>query len=338
MKKRKIGQLEVSPIGMGCMGFSHGYGQIPSREYSIEAIRKAYAFGCTFFDTAEAYGHDLYWEGHNEEILGEAVESFRNQVVLATKLHIHDEEVTPNMNLYDVIKGHLMKSLKRLRTHYVDLYYLHRTTQLVSIQDIAQVMGKLIEEGLIRGWGLSQVSVETLDQAHQITPVTAVQNLYNILERDCEKEIFPYCLKHHIGVVSFSPVASGFLSGKITTQTQFEKVDDVRHFVPQLSQENIVKNQPVLDILNQYAQEKKATLAQISLAWQLKKYPHVVPIPGSKNQERILENLGAWNVELSDAQWKKLQDALDACQIYGHRGIVETQQSTFSHHWEKNKK
>ena len=336
MEKRFIGQLEVSPIGMGCMGFSHGYGQIPNRTYSIEAIRKAYEFGCTFFDTAETYGRELYWEGHNEDILGEAVEPFRNEVVLATKLHIHDEEVSENMNLYDLIKGHLLKSLKRLRTDYVDLYYLHRITELVPVEDVASVMGKLIDEGLIKGWGLSQVDVDTLDKAHKITPVTAVQNLYNILERDCEDKIFPYCLENNIGVVPFSPIASGFLSGKITTQTEFEKTDDVRNFVPQLSKENIAGNQPILDILNKFAKIKNATLAQISLAWMLKKYPNVVPIPGSKNQERIIENLGAWNVELTDEEFNELQRALDQCEIHGHRGIVETQHQTFSNNWRKS--
>lgn len=336
MEKRFIGQLEVSPIGMGCMGFSHGYGQIPNRTYSIEAIRKAYEFGCTFFDTAETYGRDLYWEGHNEEILGEAVEPFRNEIVLATKLHIHDEEVTEDMNLYDLIKGHLLKSLKRLRTEYVDLYYLHRITELVPVEDVASVMGKLIDEGLIKGWGLSQVDVDTLDKAHKITPVTAVQNLYNILERDCEDKIFPYCLENNIGVVPFSPIASGFLSGKITTQTEFEKTDDVRNFVPQLSKENIAGNQPILDILNKFADVKKARPAQISLAWMLKKYPNVVPIPGSKNQERIIENLGAWNVELTDEEFNELQRALDQCEIHGHRGIVETQHQTFSNNWRKS--
>ena len=336
MEKRFIGQLEVSPIGMGCMGFSHGYGQIPNRTYSIEAIRKAYEFGCTFFDTAETYGRELYWEGHNEEILGEAVEPFRNEIVLATKLHIHDEEVTEDMNLYDLIKGHLLKSLKRLRTEYVDLYYLHRITELVPVEDVASVMGKLIDEGLIKGWGLSQVDVDTLDKAHKITPVTAVQNLYNILERDCEDKIFPYCLENNIGVVPFSPIASGFLSGKITTQTEFEKTDDVRNFVPQLSKENIAGNQPILDILNKFADAKKATPAQISLAWMLKKYPNVVPIPGSKNQERIIENLGAWNVELTDEEFNELQRALNQCEIHGHRGIVETQHQTFSNNWRKS--
>ena len=254
---------------------------------------------------------------------------------MATKLHIHDEEVSENINLYDLIKGHLLKSLKRLRTHYVDLYYLHRINELVPIEDVAVVMGKLINECLIKGWGLSQVDVYTLDKAHKVTSLTAVQNLYNILERDCEEKIFPYCLENNIGVVPFSPIASGFLSGKITTQTEFEKTDDVRNFVPQLSKENIIGNQPILDILNKFANVKNATPAQISLAWMLKKYPNVVPIPGSKNQERIIENLSAWNVELTDEEFNELQSALNQCEIQGHRGIVETQHQTFSNNWRK---
>lgn len=153
--------------------------------------------------------------------------------------------------------------------------------------------------------------------------------IYNILERDCEKEVFPYCLKHNIGVVAFSPIASGFLSGKITADTAFEKKDDVRHLVPQLSKENIEGNQPILDILNRYAKEKNATPAQISIAWMLKKYPNSVPIPGSKNKGRILENLGGGDVELTDEEFNDLQKALDACEIHGHRGIEESQQKSF---------
>lgn len=335
MQTRKIGNLEVSAVGMGCMGFSHGYGQIPERSYSIEAIREAYEAGCTFFDTAEAYGNVLYYEGHNEEIVGEAVEPFRDKVVLATKLHIHDEELTEGYDLYKLIKGHLTRSLKRLRTDYVDLYYLHRVNENVPLEDVAAVMGRLIKEGLIIGWGLSQVGVSTLEKVQSITPLTAVQNLYNILERDCEKEVFPYCLEHNIGVVPFSPIASGFLSGKIKADTAFEKTDDVRNFVPQLKKENIEGNQLILDILNRYAEEKNATPAQVSIAWMLKKYPNVVPIPGSKNKGRILENLGGADVELSDEEFASLQEALDACQVFGHRGIEESQHKTFSRNWKK---
>lgn len=329
MNKRYLRQMEVSEIGMGCMGFSHGYGQIPEREYSIRAIQEAYAYGCTFFDTAEVYGDVLYYPGHNEQIVGEAVADFRKDIVLATKFHFRNEEVENGGAVYDIIRRHLENSMKNLRTDYIDLYYLHRVNTLVPVEDVAQAMGRLISEGLIRGWGLSQISGETLKAADKITPVSAVQNLYNMLERDCETDIFPYCVEQGIGVVPFSPIASGFLSGKITVDTQFSQVDDVRNWVPQLSRENIAANQPVLDILNHYAAEKGASSAQITLAWMLHKYPNVVPIPGSKNRERILENLGAWKVTLTDAEFEQLEAALNACQIHGHRGHVETEQKGF---------
>ncbi len=336
METRFLRTIEVSEIGMGCMGFSHGYGQIPEREYSIRAIRDAHDYGCTFFDTAEVYGDVLYYQGHNEQIVGEAVEPFRKDIVLATKFHFHTEELEKGEGLYPIIRSHLEASMEKLRTDYIDLYYLHRVNDLVPVEDVAEVMGKLIKEGLIRGWGLSQVSGETLKKADCITGVSAVQNLYNMLERDCETDIFPYCVEHGIGVVPFSPIASGFLSGKVTVETQFAKEDDVRNWVPQLSKENIIGNQPILDILDRYAKEKGATNAQISLAWMLHKYPNVVPIPGSKNRERILENLGGWNVKLSDEEFAALEGALDACEVHGHRGHVETEQISFSRNWKEN--
>lgn len=334
MNNRFLGNIEVSPIGMGCMAFSHGYGQIPEEKYAIEAIRKAYDYGCTFFDTAESYGEQLYYRGHNEQILGKAVEGFRDKTVLATKIHFRGIPYSPGDEIYPVLKEHLIQSLKHLGTDYVDLYYLHRINLEMPSEEVAEAFGRLIQEGLIRGWGLSQVSVEQLDTANKITPVSAVQNLYNILERDCEKDIFPYCVERGIGVVPFSPIASGFLSGKITADTKFESVDDVRVFVPQLSKENILSNQPILDILNQYAESKKATTAQISLAWMLHKYPNVVPIPGSKKQERIIENLGAWNVTMTDDEFNALQKALNSVEIHGHRGHVENEHSTMKD-WKK---
>lgn len=334
MESRYLGNIKVSSIGMGCMAFSHGYGQIPSRQYAIEAIQQAYKHGCTFFDTAEGYGNVLYYEHHNEEIVGEALKDVRNQVVIATKLKIHDDEV--NEDMYEVCKRHLKASLKALQTDYVDLYYLHRVNLQVPIEKVAKAMGKLIDEGLIRGWGLSQVDKKLLKKAHEITPVSAVQNLYNMLERDCEEEVIPYCLKHNIGLVPFSPIASGFLSGKVISTSQFEKVDDVRVFVPQLKNENIKANQPVIDLLNEYAKKKHATNAQISLAWMLKKYPHVVPILGSKNKERIIENLDACQVELFDEEFKKLEESLNHIECHGHRGIVEYQGGSMKD-WGQNK-
>ncbi len=332
MQNRFLRDLEVSPIGMGCMGFSHGYGQIPEIEYSIEAIRNAYDFGCTHFDTAEVYGRELYYPGHNEEIVGKAVKPFRKNIILATKIHIDEKKVQNGKPLYEHIKEHLTASMKKLETDYIDLYYLHRLNEYVPVEDVAGVMGQLIKEGMIKAWGLSQVSVKTLDKAHKVTPVSAIQSLYSMLERDLEKDIFPYCIKNNIGVVAFSPIASGFLSGKVTTQTKFEG-DDVRKFVPQLSKENIIANQPILDVIGKFAKEKNATNAQISLAWMLHKYPNVVPIPGSKNKERILENLGAWNVQLSDNEFSELENALNNCKVFGHRGNLETQQTTFGNNW-----
>lgn len=336
MKKRYLGKIEVSEIGIGCMGFSHGYGDIPTEEYSIEAIRKAYDYGCTFFDTAESYGAMLYGAGHNEKILGKAVKEFRKDVVLATKYHFMNNPPKGEKAVETFMRSHLAESMKNLQTDYVDLYYLHRVNREVPVETVASIMGKLIEEGLILGWGMSQVSADTLAKAHTITPVSAVQNLYNMLERDCEEDIFPYCMENNIGVVPFSPVASGFLSGKVTTQTSFEHIDDVRKFVPQLSAENMEANQPVLDLLGEYSQKKNATKAQISIAWMLKKYPNVVPIPGSKNQERILENLGASEVELTDIELSLLQKELDKIKVSGHRGNVEYDGDTMKG-WGKNR-
>lgn len=329
MEKRKLGEIEVSQIGMGTMAFSHGYGKIPERQYSIDAIRAAFDYGCTFFDTAEVYGAQLYYEGHNEEIVGEALKDVRGKAVIATKFHFRPDEGGSGEALYAAIKGHLTRSMKRLQTDDVDLYYLHRISSRIPVENVAEAMGRLIKEGLIRGWGLSQVSVYTLKRADQVTPVSAVQNLYNILERDCEADIFPYCMERGIGVVPFSPIASGLLSGKITVNTEFEKVDDVRSWVPQLTRENIAGNQPILDIIEEYAKKKNAANAQISLAWMLHKYPNVVPIPGSKNKERILENLGADQVKFTDEEFDALETALAGCTIYGHRGHVEEEGNGF---------
>lgn len=303
-------------------GFSHGYGKIPVEEYSIEAIQNAYHHGCTFFDTAEVYSPNLSGIGHNEKIVGKALKDVRKDIVLATKLFIDRSETRRDGSVYHAVKHHLEDSMRRLQTDYIDLYYLHRTSGGVSVEEVAEAMGRLIDEGLIRGWGLSQVDVNIIERANKVTPLSAIQNIYSMVERDVEKAVIPYCLKNNIGVVPFSPIASGLLSGKITTNTQFERNDDVRNWVPQLSKRNIEGNQPIIDLLQEYAEMKQATPAQISLAWMLKKYPNVVPIPGSKNKERIIENLDAANVELSDAEFEALDSALNKLKVYGHRGFT----------------
>ena len=319
MQKRKLGNIEVSEIGIGTMAFSHGYGKIPDEQYSIEAIRAAYNHGCTFFDTAEVYSPNLSGIGHNELIVGKALKEVRDKVVIATKLFLKASEVV-NGDVYGAIKKHLLGSMQRLQVKMVDLYYLHRLSD-VPLEDIARAMGRLIQEGLIRGWGLSQVDVDSISKAHNITPVSAVQNLYNILERDCEEKVIPYCLKHNIGVVPFSPVGSGLLSGKITVNTEYEKVDDVRNWVPQCKKENIQGNQPIIDLIQKLANKKGATPAQISMAWMIKKYPNVVPIPGSKNKERIIENLDTYKVHLTDQELNDFENELKKYKVYGHRGI-----------------
>lgn len=304
MKTRQLGDLTVSEVGMGCMAFSHGY-----------------QHGCTLFDTAEIYSPNLAGIGHNERIVGKALKDVRKDVVLATKLFLDRLEVKKEGSAYKAVRRHLEDSMERLQTDMVDLYYLHRTNGGVRIEDVAEAMGLLIEDGMIRGWGLSQVDVDVIDRAQNVTPLSAIQNIYSMVERDMEKAVIPYCMEHGIGVVPFSPIASGLLSGKITTETKFERNDDVRNWVPQLSKANIAGNQPIIDLLKEYADRKHATSAQISLVWMLHKYPNVVPIPGSKNKERIIENLDASKVELTKEEFCSLEEALNQCKVYGHRGF-----------------
>lgn len=335
MKSRKIRSLNVSEIGMGCMGFSHGYGQIPAAGYAEEAIREAFDYGCNFFDTAETYGKDLYYQGHNEDIVGRAVKEFRHEVVIATKLHIKAETVEECGSVYAAVRQHLEQSLGHLQTDHVDLYYLHRINKEVDYLEVAQAMGKLIQEGLIREWGISAVDKKQLEAAHAVTPLAAVQNIYSMVERTSEKDIIPFCVENNIAFVPFSPIASGLLSGKITPNTEFGKVDDVRVWVPQLKQENIAGNMPIVDMLKGFAAEKQATPAQISLAWMLHKYSNVIPIPGSKNKGRIMENLRASEVVLTNEEFDRLDSELNRLPVHGVRGHAETEQTSFGNNWLK---
>ncbi len=321
MKTRKLRDIEVSEIDMGCMGFSHGYGEIPTEDYAIEAIRKAYEAGCTFFDTAEIYGPNLSQPGHNELIVGKAIHDFRDNIVLATKFFIATDEPKQDGSVLGTITRHLEASLRRLDTGHVDIYYLHRINPDVPVERIAEAMSTLISEKIIKGWGLSMVNAELLDRANKVCRVSAVQNIYSMLDRDYEKRVIPYCLKNNIGFVAFSPTASGYLSGKVNASTKFVG-DDVRKWVPQMKPENMKANMPLLEVLKGFAERKNATNVQVSLAWMLKKYPCVVPIPGSKNQERILENLGAADVELTDEEFRELEEALKDITIHGNRREV----------------
>lgn len=323
MKKRYLRDIEVSEIGMGCMAFSHGYGQIPDEEYAISCIRAAYDHGYTFFDTAVIYGPNLQQNGHNELIVGKALKDLAGQVVIATKLHLNAREVEEKGSVYKAIESHLDESEKRLQMP-VDLYYLHRYPGDVQVEEITKAMGWLIEEGRIKGWGLSAVDVDIIDRAQRVTPLSAVQNIYSMMERDVQKTVIPYCEEHRIGLVAFSPIASGLLSGKITPKTQYVKFDDVRNWVPQASEENRLGNQPIVDLITDFARKKNCTNAQIALAWMLKTTDCVVPIPGSKNRNRIIENLDAANVDLSEQEFEELNQPLSKLKVYGHRGYTES--------------
>ncbi len=314
MKKRILGTvnpLEVSAIGYGCMGFSHGYGKCPDRETAISLMRAAYDRGCTFFDTAQSYA-----DGENEILVGEAVKPFRNNIVLATKIHIPEEAKN---NLGQVLESRLDASLRRLGTDYVDIFYQHRMNESISAEEVAYEMGLLIAKGKIRGYGQSQSTAHEIIRANAVTPMTAVQCEYSIMERSFEKEVIPTCEKLGIGFVAFSPMASGYLSGKAITPNNTYRGDDVRRVITRYSPENVRANLPLLDALSAFAEKKHATTAQISLAWLLGKKPFIVPIPGMRSLERIEENLGAADVELTAADMAELEDILSGIKIYGNR-------------------
>ena len=313
MKKRKLGKsnLEVSAIGLGCMGFSHGYGPRPDENESIDLMRKAFDLGCTFFDTAEGYA-----TGENERLVGRALAPIRNQVVLATKFFI-DGPIS-RAQLGRDVRSRLEKSLTRLGTDHVELYYQHRVPDSISVEDVAAVMGELIAEGKILGWGQSQATEKQIRRAHAITPLTAIQSEYSLMERMFERDVIPACEALGIGFVPFSPLASGFLSGKVTASDTYSG-DDVRRVITRFDKDNIRANQPLLDLLTAFAKEKAATPAQISLAWMLHKKDFIVPIPGMRKIERIKENLGAADIDLTTEEYERIEAELAKIQIHGNR-------------------
>ena len=308
MKTRRLRNIEVSEIGYGCMGFSHGYGALPPKEDAIRLIRMAYEMGCTHFDTAESYG-----AGANEELVGEALAPLRHKVTIATKLHIYSRE-----NLEQQIESRIDASLKRLRTDFVDLYYQHRNEADVPPEEVAGIMGKLIQKGKIRGWGQSMTTADEIRRANVVTPLSAVQSEYSMMERMFEKNVIPICGELGIGFVAFSPMASGFLSGKYQ-KTDVYTGDDVRRVITRFAPENMEANQPLLLMLQEFAEQKHATSAQISLAWMLHKYSFVIPIPGMRKEDRLKENFGAAEITLTENEFDKIEKALSNIAIHGNR-------------------
>lgn len=308
MKKRKLRNIEVSAVGYGCMGLSHGYGALPPKEESIGLIHTAFDLGCTFFDTAEGYG-----AGSNEELVGEALEGIRDKVVIATKLHIRNEG-----NLREQIETRLDSSLKRLRTDYVDIYYQHRVNKDIPVEEIAEIMGDLIKSGKIRGWGQSQAVRDEILRAYKVTPLTAVQNEYSMMERVFEREEIPACGELGIGFVPFSPLASGFLSGKYDENSTYSG-DDVRRVITRFNRENVIANKPLLELLDEFAAQKDATPAQISLAWMLHKEDFIVPIPGMRKIERLEENFHAADITFTNDEYNQIEEELSKIKICGNR-------------------
>lgn len=312
MRTRILGQgLEVSAVGLGTMGFSHGYGPGVDEVEAIDLIRAAFDLGCTFYDTAEGYA-----AGDNERLVGKALAPIRDQVVLATKFRVSAPVTGTELSRH--IREHLDASLTRLGTDQVELYYLHRVPDTTPVEDIAAVMGELIDDGKIGAWGMSQATEDQIRRAHAVTPLTAIQSEYSIMERMFEADVLPACAELGIGFVPFSPLASGFLSGKVTADDTFTG-DDVRRVITRFDAENIRANQPLLDLITEFADTKGASAAQVSLAWMLHKYDFLVPIPGSRKLERIQENLGAADVDLTDDEFTQIEAQLATITIHGNR-------------------
>ena len=316
MKTRKLGNLEVSAIGMGCMGFTHAYGTPPDEAQSIRLVHKAFDLGCNFFDTAEMYSFF-----GNEEFVGKAINGLpRDRIVISDKFwpekfdgHNFPEDKLSEAGIRKTIEG----QLRRLGTDYIDLYTEHQMRD-GNEEEVAEVMGRLIKEGKIRAWGQSSSTADQIRRAHAVTPLAAIQSEYSMMERKWEKNVLPLCRELGIGFVAFSPMGNGFLSGKYSAKDEF-KGDDVRRVITRFSKENMEKNAPLLELVASFAAAKNCTNAQIALAWVMRYDDFVVPIPGMRKEERVAENLGAADVELTDAEYAAINDALAGIAIYGNR-------------------
>lgn len=317
MQTRKLGNtgLEVSAIGLGCMGMSYGFGAASDRREMIGVIRAAYEQGVTFFDTAEVYGPYA-----NEDLVGEALQPFRDRVVVATKFGFDLEGDDPGaMNSRpERIRKAVEGSLKRLRTDVIDLYYQHRVDPNVPIEEVAGVMGDLIREGKVKHWGLSEAGVHTVRRAHAVQPLAAVKNEYSLWWRRPEEELIPALEELGIGLVPFSPLGKGYLTGSFDANTTFEQ-GDLRGVLPRFTPEAMNANRRLVDLLEEVAQRKEATKAQIALAWLLAQKPWIAPIPGTRKRHRLEENLGGAAVTLTADDLRTIEEAASRIDIVGHR-------------------
>jgi aryl-alcohol dehydrogenase-like predicted oxidoreductase len=325
MEKRKLGKnnLQVSALGLGCMGLSFGYGPAVDKQRGISLIRAAVERGVTFFDTAEVYGPFT-----NEELVGEALAPFRDQVVIATKFGFKIDPNTGKQAGLDSSPQHIKEvadaSLKRLRSDVIDLFYQHRVDPNVPIEDTAGAVKDLIQQGKVKHFGLSEAGVQTIRRAHAVQPVAALQSEYSLWWREPEAEVMPTLDELGIGFVPFSPLGKGFLTGAIKEDTQFDKTD-FRNIVPRFTPGNRKANQAVVDLIGKFAQQKKATPAQIALAWLLAQKPWIVPIPGTTKLHRLEENNGAAAVELTPEDLRQLDIATSKIAVQGARYPEELQ-------------
>ena len=318
MQKRKLGKsgLEVSALGLGCMGMSFGFGPAIDKKDGVALIRAAVERGVTFFDTAEIYGAYT-----NEELVGEALAPFRDQVVIATKFGFKIDAAGKQAGLDsrpEHIKEVAAASLKRLKTEVIDLFYQHRVDPNVPIEDVAGAVKDLIQQGKVKHFGLSEAGVKVIRRAHTVQPVTALQSEYSLFWREPEQQILPTLEELGIGFVPFSPLGKGFLTGAIKQDTQFDKTD-FRSVVPRFTPENRKTNQPLVDMLSRFAEQKKATPAQIALAWVLAQKPWIVPIPGTTKLHRLEENLGAVNITLTPQDLGQIEEASSQITVVGER-------------------
>ncbi len=320
MEKRRLGKsdLFVNPVGLGCMGFSHASGDPTPENEAIQTIREAYEYGYDFFDTAEAYT-GIYPDGsisYNEELVGKALKDVRDKVVIATKMGVsHNPDRSLKLDSSpETIRRSLEKSLERLGTDYVDIYYQHRIDPNVEPEVVAETMGQLIKEGKIRYWGISETNEEYLRRAHAVTPVTVIENRYSMMARWYD-DMFPVCEELGISYVAFSPMANGFLTGAYTPDTKFEGKQDYRGNMPQYSKEGYAKAEKLLQLLDTLSKEKNCTMAQLSLAWMMNKKDYIVPIPGSRKIERIQSNFDAGNIILTKEEVENIDHQLDGMQF-----------------------
>ena len=325
MQKRNLGKsnLEVSALGLGCMGMSFSYGPPMDKQEGISLIRTAVERGITFFDTAEVYGPFT-----NEELVGEALAPFRSQVVIATKFGFDISPGKPGPHPVNSRPEHIRQavegSLSRLKVESIDLLYQHRVDPEVPIEDVAGVVRDLIQQGKVKHFGLSEAGVKTIRRAHAVQPVAALQSEYSLWWREPEAEVIPTLEELGIGFVPFSPLGKGFLTGKINADTKFHK-SDFRNIVPRFSEENRKANQAVVDLIGKFAQQKKVTPAQIALAWLLAQKPWIVPIPGTTKLHRLEENLGAVEVDLTPADLQQLEATTAKISVQGARYPEELQ-------------